>query len=131
MVKNNIINILESMMKSLSLKAEYLKLEIIIVLEGENFLRILKGIDKFIEVNQQKLNFYNYLQTQLGHINKKINKYTEYITCSNLKMKNNILSYIQRHSDANNIIEEKFRHVCELNNKFPMIEELLENRLGF
>lgn len=131
MVKNNITNILESVMESLSLKSECLKLEIILVWEGDKILSILKDIDKFIDVNQRKLNFYNYLQIQMGYIYKELNKYTEYIACSNLKMKNNILNYIQRHNNVNNIIEEKFRHVCELNNMFLIIEDLLENRLGF
>lgn len=127
MVKNNIMNIVQSMSKSLSLRAECLKLEIRIFWEGDIILKMYKNIDKMIDANGLKLDCYNDLQFEMGNVNKEI-KELDYITHKNSEMKKCILDQVQRYSAVKSIAEEKFRHVCELNDKFPVIEGLLVNR---
>lgn len=122
------MNIVQSVSKSLSLRAECLKLEIRIFWEGDIILKMYKNIDKMIDANGQKLDYYNNLQFEMGNINKEIKK-LDYITYKKSEMKKNIFNQVQRYSDVKSIAEEKFRHMCELNDKFPVIEGLLVNRL--
>lgn len=131
LVKNNIINFIETLLKSLSLRAECLRLEIRIIWEGDTILKTYKNIIKLIEVNGQKLEYYNELQSQMGCINEEVNRYLDHIACTSSEMKNSIFDQIQRHDDIAKIVEEKCRHLYILNNKIPDAEELLLNRLGF
>lgn len=130
MVKNNIMNIVESVSKSLLLRTENLKLEINIIREGDTILKIYKNIDKLIKNNEKKFNCYTDLQSEMGNINTKIKRDLDYIICTNSKLKNNIFDQIQNHSNIKKITEEKFRHMCVLNDKIRNTEELLLKRLG-
>lgn len=130
MVKNNIINIVETILESLSLRAECLRLEIHIIWEGDTILKTNKNITKLIEVNGQKLEYYNELLCQMGTVNEEINRDLDHITCTSFKMKNSIFHQIQRHDAVAKVVEEKFRQLYELDNKILATEELLLNRLG-
>lgn len=125
------MNIVKSVSKSLLLRTECLKLEINIIWVGATILKIYKNIDKLIEVNEQKLNLSNDLQSQMGNINKEITRDLDYIKCSHFKMKNSLSDQIQNHSKIKKIMEAKFRRMCVLNDKISIIEETLLNRLGF
>lgn len=130
MVKNNITNIVESVSKSLSLRAECLKLEIRTRWEGDTILKMYKFIDKLIEVNGSKLNCYNDLLFHIGNINKDAEKTLDFIVHTSFKMKKIILEQIEKHNNVNQIAEEKFRQMYELNQEIRTIEELKLNRLG-
>lgn len=119
------------MLKTLSLRAEFLKLEIRIIWEGDTILKTYKNITKLLEVNGQKLEYYNELQSQMECINEEVNRDLDHIACTSSKMKNSIFYQIQRHDDIAKIVEEKCRNLYILNNKIPAAEELLLNRLGF
>lgn len=129
MVKNNIINIVQSASKGLSLRADCLKLEIRILWEGDLILKTYRNVDKLIDVNSQKLDSYNDLQSEMGNVNNEIKYLDTNVICTNSEMKNSTFNLIQKHDIIKNIVEEKFRCMCELNDKFPVIEELLVNRL--
>lgn len=129
MVKNNIMNIVVSASKSLSLRAECLKLDINLIWEGETILKMYKSIDKLIEVNKHKLNCYNDLQFQMGNISKEINKDLDDIECKNSKTVSSIFNKIQKYNKVKITTEEKCRYLYELHNKIPVTEELLLSRL--
>lgn len=131
MVKTNIRNIVESILKCLSLRAECLKLDVCITWEGDKILKTYTNITKLIDSNGQKLDCYNDLQSQMESVNMNINKDLGYITCTSLKIKNNIFTQIQKHDNIVKVIEEKYKYMCVLNNKISVTEELLADRLGF
>lgn len=126
------MKIIESVSKSLSLRAECLKLEIHIIWVGDTVLKMYNNIDNLIGVNKQKLNYFNGIQLQTETLNKQINNdLNDNIMCTNSKMKIKIFDQIQKHNDIKQITEDKFRHMGILNNKLAAIEELLVNRSGF
>lgn len=126
------MNIIESVSKSLSLRAECLKLEIHIIWEGDTILKKYNDIDKCIGVNKQKLDYCNDIQFQMKTINDKINSnLNDNIICTNSKIKINMWNQIQKYNDVKQITEKKYKHICVLNNELIDIEELLVNRLGF
>lgn len=131
MVKNNIMNTALSMTKMLLLKTKYLKLEICIIWVGDSILEMYKNIDKLIKINQQKLNFYHDLQSQMGNIIKKNNKDLYNITHANFNNENHISNHIRIHNEVKKITEEKFEQLNILNNTIYVTEERLINRLGF
>lgn len=131
MVKNNIINIVESVLKCLILRAECLKLDVCISWEGDKILKTYTNITKLIDTNRQKLDCYNDLQSQMESVNMNINRDLSYITCTSFKIKNNIFNQIQKHDNVVKVIEDKYKHMCELNYKISVTEELLADRLGF
>lgn len=120
------MNLIEAASKSFTLRVECFKLEIRIIWEGNRILKMYKNIDKLISVNDQKLDCYNNLQFEMGNINNEINKDLDYIMQANSKFK----SQIQLHNDVKEIVEEKFRQMCLLNNEIDEIEELLVNELS-
>lgn len=123
------MNTIKSVSKSLSLRAKCLKLEIHIIWKGDTILKMYHDIDKLIEVNEQKLNSYNRVQFQMENVNKEINRNLNYIAHTSNRMKNRILNQVQKHSDIKQIVEEKTRQMCMLNNKCSVTEQLLVNRL--
>lgn len=131
MVKNNIMNIVESVSKSLSLRAKCLKLEIHLIWEGETILKMYKSIDQLIEVNRQKFDCYNDLQFQMGNINTEINKDLDNIKCESSKIISSIFNQIQKYNNVKIVAEEKSRYLNELHNKIPVTEEILLHRLSF
>lgn len=131
MVKNNIMNIVESVSKSMSLRAKCLQLEICLIWEGETILRMYKNIEKLIEVNKQKFDCYNDLQFQMGNINTGINKDLDDIKFESSKTISSISNQIQKYNNVKIIAEEKNRYLNELHNKIPVTEEILLHRLSF
>jgi ABC-type dipeptide/oligopeptide/nickel transport system ATPase subunit len=131
MVKNNIMNRALSMTKMLSLKIKYLKLEICIIWVGDSILKMYKKNNKLIKINQQKLNFYNDLQSRMENIIKTINKDLYNITHANSNIKNHISNHIRIYNEVKKITEEKFLQLHVLNNTIYVTEEQLINRLGF
>jgi len=131
MVKNNIMNIVESVSKSLSLRARCLKLEINLMWEGETILKMYKNINKLIEVNEQQFDCYNDLQFQTGNINTEINKDLDDIKCNRSKTIISIFNQIEKFNSVKIITEDKCRYLNDLHNKIPVTEELLQNRLSF
>lgn len=131
MVKNNILNTIKSVSKSLSLRAKCLKLEILIIWKGDTILKMYTDIDKLIEENEHKLNSCNCLQFQMENVSKDINRNLNYIVHTSFRMKNRILNQVQKLSDIKQIVEEKTRQICLLNNKCSITEQLLINRLWF
>lgn len=125
------MNIAESVSKCLLLRTENLKLEINIIREGDTILEIYKNIDKLIKNNEQKFNYYIDLQSEMGNINKEIKIDLDYIIFTNSKMKNNIFDQIQNCRNIEKLTEEKFRHMCVLNDNIHNTEGLLSKRLGF
>lgn len=131
MVKNNITNIIESVLKCLSLRAECLKLDVCISWEGDKILKTYTNITKLIDINRQNLDCYNDLQSQMESVNMNINRDLSYITCTSFKIKNNIFNQIQKHDNVVKVIEDKYKYMCMLNNKISVTEDLLADRLGF
>lgn len=131
MVKNNITNIVESVLKCLSLRAECLKLDVCISWEGDKILKTYTNITKLIDINRQNLDCYNDLQSQMESVNMNINRDLSYITCTSFKIKNNIFNQIQKHDNVVKVIEDKYKYMCMLNNKISVTEDLLADRLGF
>jgi len=89
------------------------------------------NIYKLIEVNKQKLDYLNDLQSEMENTNEEFPKDLDYITCTNLRMKNSFIHQIQKHDSVKQIVEEKFSLMCELNHKITVTEENLANRLGY
>ncbi|KAL4090563.1 hypothetical protein QTP88_025369 [Uroleucon formosanum] len=131
MVKNNIMNIVESVSKSMSLRAKCLQLEICLIWEGETILRMYKNIEKLIEVNKQKFDCYNDLQFQMGNINTGINKDLDDIKFESSKTISSISNQIQKYNNVKIIAEEKNRYLNELHNKIPVTEEILLHSLAY
>lgn len=131
MVKNNIMNIVESVSKSLSLRAKCLKLEIYLIWEGETILKMYKSIHKLIDVNKEKFDCYNDFQFQMGNINTELNKNLDDIKCKSSKIISGIFNQIQKYNSVKITAEEKCRYLNELHNKIPVTEELLLNKLSF
>jgi len=125
------MNIVESVSKSLSLRAKCLKLEIHLIWEGETILKMYKSIDQLIEVNRQKFDCYNDLQFQMGNINTEINKDLDNIKCESSKIISSIFNQIQKYNNVKIVAEEKSRYLNELHNKIPVTEEILLHRLSF
>lgn len=131
MIKNNITNIVESVLKCLSLRAECLKLDVCISWEGNKILKTYTNMTKLIDTNRQKLDCYNDLQCQIESVNMNINSDLSYITCTSFKIKNNVFNQIQKHDNVVKVIEDKYKYICVLNNEISVTEELLADRLGF
>lgn len=130
MIKNNVKNIALSMSEVLSMKTKYLKLEIRIIWEGDSILKIYTNINELIEINKQKLNHYNNLQSQMENTIKKMKKDLYNIAHANTKIKNYLSNQIQIHKEVKKITEEKFRHLSVLNKTIYVTEERLASRLG-
>lgn len=131
MIENNIVNIVNSALKSLSLRAECLELDIRIIWEGNAILKTHKNTLKLIKINGQKLDYYNELQSQMGRCHKEIDNDLKYITRTVPKMNTSLFYQTQRHERIKKIVEDKFSHMCTLNNEIRATEEILVNRSGF
>lgn len=131
MVKNNMMNIIESVSNNLSLRAGCLKLEIDIIWERDTILKMYEHINKLIEDNKQKLNNYKDIELQTKTIHKQIvNELNDNIVYTYSKIKMKIFNQIQKHNNTKQITEDKFMYLCTLNNNLTVTEELLVNRLG-
>jgi len=127
MVKNNIMKLVEATLKIFLLRIECFKLEIRIIWEGNTILKIYRNVDKLIEINNQKLHYYNDLLLEIRNINYEIEKDLNYTASTNSKL----INQIRIHNEAKQIVDDKFRQLCSLNNKIHEIEEFLVNELSF
>jgi len=125
------MNKVESVSKSLSLRAKCLKLEISLIWEGETILKMYKNIDKLVEVNTQKFDCYNEFQFQMENINTEINKDLDNIKCASSKIISLIFNQNQKYNNVKIIAEEKSRDLNELHNNITVTEEILLHRLSF